>query len=45
MDLLVLAEGPDVLILRTVVAGGRRFLTGSYSGGKKQFWLEGMSGY
>jgi len=29
MDLLVLAECPDIFILRTVVSGGRRFLTGS----------------
>jgi hypothetical protein len=29
MDLLVYVESPDIFTLRTVVAGGRRFLRGS----------------
>jgi hypothetical protein len=44
MDLLVLAESPDIFILKTVLARGRRFLSVSYSGGKKQFWLDGCRG-
>lgn len=43
MDLLVLAERLDIFLLRTVVAGGTRFLTGSYSG-KKKIRLDGSQG-
>jgi hypothetical protein len=44
MDLLVLAESLDSFIVRTVVAGGRMFLSGRLSGGKKKFWLDGRRG-